>query len=115
MITKEEWERLGFENVDIQSEKTMGDRLDDLPDEKSPINQLQELKILLLGPRHISDCLALDRAIKALEFAEWVAEEIFSDDWEYNKGSFEEIVCRKLEKMEIVRKTETDWELVDKE
>ena len=57
---------------------------------------------------------AHNMSIKALEFAEWVAEEIFSDDWEYNKDSFEEVACRKLEKLGIVRKTETDWELVDK-
>ena len=56
----------------------------------------------------------IDKAIKSLEFAEWVAEEIFSDDWEYNKDSFEEVACRKLEKLGIVRKTETDWELADK-
>ena len=57
----------------------------------------------------------IEKGIKAIEFAEWVAEEIFSDDWEYNKDSFTEIACRKLEKMGIVRKTDTDWELADKE
>lgn len=57
----------------------------------------------------------IDKAIKALEFAEWVAEEIFSDDWEYNKDSFEELACRKLEKIGFVKKTDTDWILIESE
>lgn len=46
----------------------------------------------------------INKAIKALEFAEWVAEEIFSDDWEFNKDSFEEVACRKLAKLGIIEK-----------
>ena len=59
----------------------------------------------------------IDKAIKSLEFAEWVAEEIFSDEIdgkEFCDYEFEEVACRKLEKLGIVRKTETDWELADK-
>lgn len=67
MIEKGKWGKLGFEKIDIQSEKTMGDRLDDLPYELNPIEQLKELKTILLGKHHIADCEALDMAIKALE------------------------------------------------
>jgi hypothetical protein len=58
---------------------------------------------------------ANDMAIKALEFAEWVAEEMFSDDWEFNKDSFEELACRKLEKVGIVKKIDEHWVLVEME
>lgn len=57
----------------------------------------------------------IDMAIKALEFTEWVAKEIFDEEWEYNKDSFEELACRKLEKIGIVRKSDTDWVLVESE
>lgn len=46
-------------------------------------------------------------------FAEWVAREVFSDDWEYNKDSFAELVCRKLAKLGIVRAKGDEWELVE--
>ena len=57
-------------------------------------------------------------AIKALEqepydFAKWVAEEIFDDNWEYNKDAFAEIACRKLAKLGIVRAKGDEWELVE--
>lgn len=62
----------------------------------------------------------IDIAIKALEqeselaqFAKWVASEIFDDDWdEYNKDAFEEIACRKLAKLGLVRANNDYWELV---
>lgn len=57
----------------------------------------------------------IDKAIKAIDFAEWVAEEIFSDDWEYNKDSFEELACRKLEKIGIVKLIDGHWVLVESE
>lgn len=49
----------------------------------------------------------------AEQFAKWVATEIFDDNWEYNKNSFEEIACRKLAKLGIVRSNGHEWELVD--
>ena len=45
-------------------------------------------------------------------FAEWVAEEIFADKWEYNKDAFAEIACRKLAKLGIVKKDGDKWVLV---
>ena len=59
--------------------------------------------------------IAMGMAIKALEmeqFAKWVASEIF-DDWEYNKDAFDELACRKLAKLGIVRAKGDEWELVD--
>lgn len=63
---------------------------------------------------------ALDMAIKALEqktemwqFVEWVAREIFSDMWEYNKDAFAELACRKLAKLGIVRAKGDEWELIE--
>ena len=63
----------------------------------------------------------IDIAIKSLEqdseseqFAKWVAREIFDDDWdEYNKDAFEEIACRKLAKLGIVRANGDNWELIE--
>lgn len=42
-------------------------------------------------------------------FAEWVSTEIFSKDWEYNKDSFAEIACRKLNKLGVVDTDGTMW------
>lgn len=50
---------------------------------------------------------------KTEQFAKWVAEEIFDDNWEYNKDAFAEIACRKLAKLGIVRKNGNEWELVE--
>ena len=49
------------------------------------------------------------------QFAKRVATEIFDDMWEYNKDSFVEIACRKLEKLGIVRAKGDEWELVERE
>ncbi len=66
----------------------------------------------------------LEEKIKALEqepktdyksFAEWVASEIFSEDWEINKNSFEEIACRKLNKLGIVASEGDTWKLNESE
>ena len=46
------------------------------------------------------------------QFAKWVAEEIFDENWEYNKDAFAEIACRKLEKLGIVRAKGDEWELI---
>ena len=48
-------------------------------------------------------------------FAEWVASEIFDENWEYNKDAFEEIACRKLSKLGIVKANGDMWELVKEE
>lgn len=61
-----------------------------------------------------------EEAIKTLEqekkmeqFANWVASEIFDDNWEYNKDAFDELACRKLAKLGIVRANGDKWELVE--
>lgn len=43
------------------------------------------------------------------EFAEFVAEEIFSEEWEFNKDSFSEIACRKLYKLGVIDKNDDEW------
>ena len=48
-------------------------------------------------------------------FAEWVANEIFDENWEYNKDAFAEIACRKLSKLGIVARMGDDWVLVESE
>ncbi len=55
----------------------------------------------------------LEQEPKAEQFAKWVATELFDDNWEYNKDSFEEIACRKLAELGIVRANGDEWELVD--
>lgn len=60
-------------------------------------------------------------AIEALEqdqqyksFCEWVAKEIFSENWVYvTKDTFAEIACRKLNKLGMVTKLDDYWELVE--
>lgn len=47
------------------------------------------------------------------DFTKWVASEIFNDMWEYNKDSFAEIACRKLEKLGIVRAEGDEWRLIE--
>lgn len=42
-------------------------------------------------------------------FAEWVTYELFSDNWEYNRGGFEEIACRKLAKLGLVKAEGDKW------
>lgn len=42
-------------------------------------------------------------------FCEWVASEIFDDLWEYNKDAFEELACRKLHELGIVKKEDNKW------
>ena len=58
---------------------------------------------------------ALDIAVKALRFAQFVAEEIFDENWEYNKDAFAEIACRKLADMGIVIADGDEWHLVKSE
>ena len=83
---------------------------------------LEELDSLFIPRDGEQDKLAdaFEMAIKALEqeskmeqFAKWVASEIFYDDWEYNKDAFDELACRKLAKLGIVRAKGDEWELVE--
>jgi hypothetical protein len=48
-----------------------------------------------------------------LKFAEWVAEEIFDENWELNKDAFAELACRKLSKLGIVIRMGDEWELIE--
>ena len=50
-------------------------------------------------------------AIEALNFSEWVAEEIFDENWELNADAFAELACRKLETLGIVKANGDRWEL----
>ena len=75
------------------------------------IKRLKEARTTIQPFRYVNE--AIDYAIKALEqepFAEWVASEIFNENWEYNKDSFAEITCRKLAKMGIVKENGDMWE-----
>lgn len=42
-------------------------------------------------------------------FAEWVAGEIFSETWKFNKDAFAEVACRKLSEMGIVKADGENW------
>ena len=52
------------------------------------------------------------KAMASLDFANWVADEIFDEEWENNKDSFAEIACRKLEKFGLVKLNGNEWEKV---
>lgn len=62
---------------------------------------------------------ALDLAIKALknerpqgewiEFAEFVAKEVCTNNFKENADCFAELACRKLEKFGLVKRTESEW------
>ena len=52
------------------------------------------------------------KAMSSLDFANWVADEIFDEEWENNKDSFAEIACRKLEKIGLVKLNGNEWEKV---
>jgi hypothetical protein len=82
---------------------------------------IKELNTFKIGAKSESGKNALDLAIQLLEqepkmcyraFAEWVASEIFDENWEYNKDAFAELACRKLAKLGIVRAKGDEWELV---
>lgn len=66
-----------------------------------------DLAIAALSPDRRTD--------DAFRFCEWVAEEIFDENWEYNTDAFAEIACRKLEKMGIVKLIGENWELIESE
>ena len=82
---------------------------------------IKELNTFKIGAKSESGKNALDLAIQLLEqepktgyraFAEWVASEIFDENWEYNESAFAELACRKLAKLDITRAKGDEWELV---
>lgn len=85
-------------NIDMESEK---------------IKNLQ--KCAYLEGFHEALKMLVKQEPKAEQFAEWVATEIFDDNWEYNKDAFAELACRKLAKLGIVRAEGGEWILVEQE
>ena len=50
------------------------------------------------------------KAMKSLDFAEWVASEIMPDiEWINNRDAFPELACRRLEKLGIVEEKNGMW------
>lgn len=47
------------------------------------------------------------------KFAEWVARELFDDDWPHNMDAFVEVACRKLSKLGLVKDLGEIWGLAD--
>lgn len=43
------------------------------------------------------------------DFATWVADYIFTENWDLNCYAFAELACRKLNKLGIVQKTDDKW------
>jgi len=99
---------------------------------ESIINDLKECKQYIMFTSHLSEnhqrrLTAINNAIMLLsgmpytanqepkteQFAEWVAREIFNDEWEYNKDAFAELACRKLATLGIVGENGDEWELVE--
>lgn len=83
---------------------------------KNTINKLQHIRNNYPSKNieNLEADKALYRAIKALDFAQWVAEEVIDEElWELNYGAFGEIACRKLAKLGIVRAKGDEWELVE--
>jgi hypothetical protein len=77
-----------------------------------------EDKDILFNPCDVQDAktmaiTALEQESKTEQFALWVATEIFDENWEYNKDAFEELACRKLAKLGIVRARGDEWEFVE--
>lgn len=55
---------------------------------------------------------AIDMAIQALDFVEFVVKEIFANNKDINDELFKDIACRKLNRLGLVDKTCYDkWEL----
>lgn len=52
-----------------------------------------------------------DKIKKLVDFAHFVAKEVFQDDdyWELNYGAFPELACRKLYKLGIIEKSNGVW------
>ena len=89
----------------------------DIPDSEVPTSNELFLVSLQFIDGHVCECTYPFEELKAetctvTEFAEWVATEIFDENWEYNKDAFAELACRKLAKLGIVRAKGNEWELV---
>lgn len=70
-------------------------------------------RVLVCGANHWGGLYYPDdQEPKTGQFAKWLASEIFDDNREYNKDSFDELACRKLAKLGIVRANGDKWELV---
>lgn len=71
-------------------------------------------RLLSLKQEQCEDVVSREKQETEVEqFARWVATEIFSDVWEFNKDAFAELACRKLAKLGIVEADGDEWELVD--
>lgn len=82
-------------------------------DEEVPMSDKDKL-LLEVNKAICNNIKALEQDSESEQFAKWVAREIFDDDWdEYNKDAFEEIACRKLAKLGIVRANGDNWELIE--
>lgn len=53
------------------------------------------------------------RPVKNDKFIQFVTDEIFDENWEYNAGAFAELACRRLAKMGYVRENGDKWEKVE--
>lgn len=85
---------------------------------KNTINKLQHIRNNYPSKNieNLETDKALYRAIKALDFAQWVAEEVIDEElWDLNSNGFAAIACRKLEKLGIVRANGDEWELIESE
>lgn len=43
------------------------------------------------------------------EFAEWIAQEIFDANWDFNYAAIAELACRKLYKLGVIGKDGENW------
>ena len=59
------------------------------------------------------DCMdRLMSAVEDMEFAKWVTKMIFDNQVEdFDFEMFSELACRKLKKMGLVEKTESEWRM----
>ena len=57
---------------------------------------------------------AIDLAVTALWFSEFVAHELFDDEWEFNSNhAFIELACRRLVKLGLVKNENGRYSLID--
>ncbi len=84
-----------------------GDRIKDKYDDLYYLVTEQDFEIFDM----IIGWLEQDPKTDYKSFCEWVASEIFTEDWELNKDSFAEIACRKLSKLGIVASEGDVWTL----
>lgn len=104
------------EPCDAVSRKAAIDLADELKDDLPDDDRLSDMIMshnegVLEYQTKLSLLPSVTPAEKTLQFAEWVATEIFDDMWEYNKDAFAEIACRKLAKLGIVKAKGDVWEL----